>query len=344
MDKYNIHARTISYSKNKAKQRKFEEMHLQNDYDKATKMFESDPSDLNKICLNRKKRGKDRCFIENWRPISLLNVDAKIMSKEIATRIKNVLPNINHHNINGYVKDRYIGETIRSIYDLMDFTGRENISGLLIFIDFQKVFDTLEWDFLFKCLQCFNLGQDFIHWVRVFYQNIRSCLINNGTVSHFFNLERGVRQGDPLSPYLFILAVETLAISIRSNVLIKGITLGNEETTLLQYDNDTTAVLSDTNSAQAHFDSLDVFEYLSGLKVNGSKTEGLWIGSLKYDDIKPFGIKWPDEPRKALGVFTYDQNLIYEKNFNDKLFKIKKLINISVVIQRSLPLWKGDGY
>ena len=146
------------------------------------------------------------------------------------------------------------------------------------------------------------------------YHHIRSCVINNGTVSDYCNLERGVRQGDPLSPYPFILAVETLAstlaISIRSNVLIKGITIGNEETKLLQYADDTTAVLS------ALFDSLDVFEYLSGLKVHDSKTEGLWIGSLKYNDIKPFGIKWPDEPIKALGAFfTYDQNLIYEKIF-----------------------------
>ena len=77
------------------------------------------------------------------------------MSKVIATRIKNVLPNIIHHNQSGYVKDRYIGETVRSIYDLMDFTDSENISGLQIFIDFQKAFDTLEWDFLFKCLQFF---------------------------------------------------------------------------------------------------------------------------------------------------------------------------------------------
>ena len=114
-----------------------------------------------------------------------------------------------------------------------------------------------------------------------FYQNIRSCVINNGTISGYFNLERGVRQEGPLSPYLFILAVKTIAISIRSNVLIKGITISNEETKLLQYADDTTAVLSDINSAQ------DVFEYLSGLKVNGSKTEGFWIGSLKYNDIKP---------------------------------------------------------
>ena len=129
--------------------------------------------------------------------------------------------------------------------------------------------------------------------VRTFYENIQSCVINNGTASDYFNLERGVRQGDPLSPYLFILAVETMAIAIRENVEIKGI----------KYADNTTAVLSDTNSALALFKLLESFQHLSGLKVNSSKTEGLWIGSLKNNQIKPFGIKWPEEPIKALGVF-----------------------------------------
>ena len=71
------------------------------------------------------KKGKDRSYIENWRPISLVNVDTKVMSKVIATRIKNVLPNIIHHNQTGYVKDRYIGETIRSVFDIMDFTAKK---------------------------------------------------------------------------------------------------------------------------------------------------------------------------------------------------------------------------
>ena len=82
------------------------------------------------------KQGKDRTLIENWRPISLVNVDAKIISKVIASRLKNVLPNIIHCNQSGYVKDRYIGETVRSILDIMDFTEKENIPGLMIFIDF----------------------------------------------------------------------------------------------------------------------------------------------------------------------------------------------------------------
>ena len=88
------------------------------------------------------KQGKDCTLIENWRPISLVNVDAKIISKVIASRIKNVFPHIIHCNQTGYVKDRYVGERVRSILDIMDFTEKENIHGLMIFIDFRKAFDT----------------------------------------------------------------------------------------------------------------------------------------------------------------------------------------------------------
>ena len=73
------------------------------------------------------------------------------MSKVIATRIKNVLPSIIHDNQTGFIKDRYIGETVRSIFDIMDCTVDKNIRGLLIFINFQKAFDSLEWNFLLRC-------------------------------------------------------------------------------------------------------------------------------------------------------------------------------------------------
>ena len=211
----------------------------------------------------------------------------------------------------------------------MDFTKKEDLPGLLIFIDFQKAFDTLEWNFLSQCLSSFNFGPDFMRWIRTFYKSIQSCVINNGLSSDYFNLTHGVRQGDPLSPYLFLLAVETLAISIRENSDIKGITIEGEETKLLQYADDTTAVLADTDSAHALFKLLDEFGTLSGLKVNSSRTEGMWIGSLKNNEEKPFGIKWPGGSIKALGVFfSYDDDQLCTKNFTEKLDSIKKQINI----------------
>ena len=100
---------------------------------------------------------------------------------------------------------------------------KENIPGLMLFIDFQKAFDSVEWEFLFKCLEAFNFGSDFLHWVKVFYKSIQSCILNNGMTSRFFTLERGVRQGDPLSPYLIVAVVETLAIAIRQNSNIKDV-------------------------------------------------------------------------------------------------------------------------
>ena len=210
----------------------------------------------------------------------------------------------------------------------MDWTVKESIPGLMIFIDFQKAFDSVEWDFLFKCLEAFNFGCDVLRWAKLFYKNIQSCIMNNGMISKPFQLERGVRQGDPLSPYLIILAVETLAIVIGQNPAIKGIAIGKEETKLLQYADDTRAVLADAKSAKVQFQVFDLFKNISGLKINSTKTEGMWIGSSKQNKAKPLGIKWPNDPIKALGVYFTYLKLLKEQNFIERLDSIKKLINI----------------
>ena len=129
--------------------------------------------------------------------------------------------------------------------------------------------------------------------------------------------------------YLFVVAVETLALAIRQNPEITGIKIGGEETKLLQYADDTTAVLFDIDSAQALSNLLEVFKNLSGLVINSSNTKGMWIGSSRDKISKPFGIKWPDEPTKAVGVYySYDIKLLHEKIFFERLDSVKKLINI----------------
>ena len=93
----------------------------------------------------------------------------------------------------------------------------------MIFIDFEKAFDSIEWCFLYKCLAVFNFVPEFIKWVKTFYKIVSSCVINHLVSSPTFQLGRGVRQGAPLSPYLFVTVIEILVIFIKSNTNIKGI-------------------------------------------------------------------------------------------------------------------------
>jgi len=219
------------------------------------------------------KKGKDRNYLENWRPKSLISVDAKIASRVILARTIKVLPEIIHANLSGYVKGRFIGEAARSILDVMDFTKKENIPGILLFIDSEKAFDSVDWNFMLKCLDVFGFGPNLIGWVETFYRNISSCVLNNGTCTPYFELQRGVRQGDPLLPYLFIIEAEILAIAIRSRPNIQGLKIGQDEFKLVQYADDLTMFVPDLECAQRDFCLLDQFESCSGLKVNNSKTE-----------------------------------------------------------------------
>ena len=163
------------------------------------------------------KKDKDRRYVENWRLISLLNVDYKIGWKALVTRLEKVLPDIIHESQYAYVKGRKIFDAVRSINDVMEYTKLRNIPGLMTTLDFKKAFDSLSRKYLFNTLKAFNFGDSFIHWIKVFYSDISSCIMNNGFASDIFYVKRGVRQGDPLSPYLFITALEVANISIRGN-------------------------------------------------------------------------------------------------------------------------------
>ena len=89
------------------------------------------------------------------------------------------------------MKGRYIGESVRTISDVMDFTKINNIGGILLFLDFEKAFDCLEWNVLIKTMDKINFGSKFISNVKSLYYNISSCIMNNGLSSQYFTVGRG---------------------------------------------------------------------------------------------------------------------------------------------------------
>ena len=140
-------------------------------------------------------------------------------------------------------------------------------------------------------------------------------------------------QGDPLSPYLFVIAVEILAAAIRASNEIKGIKLELDEYKIVQYADDLTVFLSDIKSVQNLFKLLDLFEKISGLKVNYTKTEAMWIGSCRDKSETPLSLKWC-KTVKALGVhFTYNKEESFQKKLLRQINRHKKA-NRSMELER----------
>ena len=124
------------------------------------------------VCIP--KEGKPKRFVKNLRPITLLSVQYKIASACIANRLKTVLPNLIHHSQRGFLKGRYIGESIRMLYDTIMYADKYDIPGMILAVDFEKAFDSVSWSFLEKCLDFFNFGPDICRWIKTFYFSILS--------------------------------------------------------------------------------------------------------------------------------------------------------------------------
>ena len=142
------------------------------------------------------------------------------------------------------MKGRFIGENVRLIDSIINYTDLHDIPGLLLFIDHEKAFDSLEWSFIFKTLHYYNFGPSLISWIKTFYSNPLSAIQNNGWISEFFPLSLVVRQGCPLPPYLFVVCVEILGLAFRRDKSIRGINIMGVECKISQYADDTTLFLT----------------------------------------------------------------------------------------------------
>ena len=278
------------------------------------------------------KKG-DREEIRNYRPISLSNADYKILAFVLSARLQKVIDKLVSESQTAYIKKRFIGENIRLLLDLMDYTKIKNIPGIAIFLDFMKAYDSLEWNFMFKTLDAYGFGPNFKKWVKLLYTEPGCRVKVNGFISEGFNMQRGIRQGCPISALLFILCTELLAVNVSQSNLFEGIEVKDkdksEKIKISQYADDSTLYLSKIENLVGALSIVESFSNVSGLKLNLKKTEGLCMGSLIGQNIIFPEITWSTTPLRYLGIYIGHNKIENDvRNWEDKLEKMQKLLDV----------------
>lgn len=266
--------------------------------------------------------------LKTWRPISLLNYDYKILSKIITNRLSNVMENLIHPDQASGVRTRSILDNAHLLRNICDYVSQKNIACAWINLDFEKAYDRVNMNFLFSVLKSAGFGPSFINWVKILYNQISSSVLVNNHISEPFNLSRGLRQGCSLSPLLFVLCLEPLAIKVRSSANISGLTLPGTTIAVKQimYADDVTGVFT-TNLGMKSFMSIVInFCKASGSKINFTKTNGLFLGKWKSRSDHPFGISWPDEV-KLIGLH-FGYNVTFDDIWHPIFLKFEKVINL----------------
>ena len=278
------------------------------------------------IALSFKKG--DRLDPRNWRPISLLNVDYKIASRAIAGRLLKVIHLVVNSNQTCGVPGRYIGDSVAFLRDVVSYASLSGTPVAILSLDQEKAFDRVDWGFLRSTLVRMGFGSSFIGWVDLFYTGVQSAVKFNGYRSSFFCLSRGVRQGCPLSPLLYVLYAEVLACNIRANRRIIGLSLPGVSPlpVVSQYADDTSLIVVSDDSIKAVFDTYAVFELGSGSKLNLSKSKGLWLGGWSGRLDPPITLEWTSGMIKVLGVFIGIGDL-EEANWRPRITAVKNTLN-----------------
>ena len=277
------------------------------------------------------KSGKERNLIKNWRPISLLNTTYKVMSLCITNRLRPLLQNIISDEQKGFIEGRSIADCSRIMYHIIYECEKQNKDGLILLVDFEKSFDSLSWQFIHEILPKFNIGPNFIKWINLFQKDSKSRVILNGHLSEPFKLKRGYRQGDPISPYIFILCSEYLALAFKNEQNFTSIRVFNKDHRLSQYADDTSVFMEATcKNLDLSLKIMKWFYMKSGFKINITKTKVIRIGYIRETDRR-FGrennLDWVTS-FTGLGI-NYDVlNLkhITELNLSDKFDGMRNII------------------
>ena len=213
--------------------------------------------------------------------MSDLNVDAKILSKVLATRMKKVSHKLIGNEQTPYVPGRHITDAIRSVSDLLYYADQNNLDGYLVSVDMEKAFDSVDHIFIITTLRKYGFWPNFIQWIKVLLNKQVSCVMNNGFTTGYFTNERGTRQGDPISACLVIVVLEILFLQVKENEKIEGIRISSHEFLLSEFEDDATYLVVIWTLLKSFLDYIMNLNNFHLQREISKKTVIRGIGSLK---------------------------------------------------------------
>lgn len=254
------------------------------------------------VCLLHKKGS--RADPGNFRPISLIGVDVKALSKALTYRLQLFLPNLIHVDQKAFVKGKSTYHHIRFLADLQDLVTARDEEAYAMFLDFEKAYDRVNWDYMFQVLDRMGCGGAFSDWVKLLYTGPQAHLLINGHIQPAIYPTRGVKQGDPLSALLFLIFIEPLGNLLRQHEE-HGICLTEDHTVPGLFFADDSTLLSDSvQGIQAQLDLVQVYCAGSGAKLNLSKCTLMPLHRRRdAPDIPGIKVLQRGENVKFLGLF-----------------------------------------
>ncbi|KAJ0787048.1 putative RNA-directed DNA polymerase [Helianthus annuus] len=222
--------------------------------------------------------------LKDYRPISLVGCISKVISKVLANRLKPVIQNLIAEEHTGFLTNRSIMDGPLVLNELIAWMKKNRKSGFILKVDIEKAYDSVSWAFLESILSQLGFSGVWIKWVMATVTSARASVLVNGSPTHEFPCFRGLRQGDPLSPFLFLIVMEALTGVLKKAGeigLFNGLRCGNNGPTLSHFLYADDAVFVGewcTDNARNLNRILRCFYLASGLRVNAAKSSLYGIG------------------------------------------------------------------
>lgn len=283
------------------------------------------------------KPNKPQSDCSSYRPISLLNAEAKILAKVLATRLQPHLGTLIHPDQSGFMPNRNTALNLRRLNSVLARKRMIQEEAVILSLDARMAFDLLEWPFLFAVLRRLGFGPKFCAWIELLYTKPLAQVAINGCLSETFPLNRGTRQGCPLSPLLFALFLEPLAAWIRQDPRLRGLkwTMDWEDRISLYADDILLYLASLAASINCLLDICTAYGRMSGYTINWEKS-CLYILKVPPPSLPSnCNLQIKTEGFKYLGIHvTHDADKFYRDNLKNQLAKL----HTDVMHWRSLPL------